>query len=223
VGVVEERRLVIGLAFDRPPRAVACLGAHADDIEIGAAAAIAHIAAQYPDCSFLFAVATGDEIRTAEAEASAAKLLGDRVSVEVAGFADGLLPYEEPAAVKRFFRSAFEEFESDVVFCPTLSDRHQDHAFIGTLAHQIMRDQLILQYEIHKSDGDLTRPSVYVPLTADEVQAKLEHLEGNFASQQSKPWYDREALQALIRLRGVECHAPEGYAEAFHADRIVIR
>ena len=65
--------------------------------------------------------------------------------------------------------------------------------------------------------------SVYVPLTADEVQAKLEHLEGNFASQQSKPWYDREALQALIRLRGVECHAPEGYAEAFHADRIVIR
>ena len=86
-----------------------------------------------------------------------------------------------------------------------------------------MRDHLILQYEIHKSDGDLTRPNVYVPLTADEVQAKLDHLEGNFSSQQSKPWYDREALQALMRLRGVECHALEGYAEAFHADRIVIR
>ena len=223
MGFVEKRRLVIGLAFDRPPRAVACLGAHADDIEIGAAAAIAHIAARYPDCSFRFAVATGDEIRTAEAEASAAKLLGDRVSVEVAGFTDGLLPYEEPAAVKRFFRSAFEGFEPDVVFCPAVIDRHQDHRFVGELAQQIMRDRVIFQYEVHKSDGDLARPGVYVALTADEAQAKLNHLEENFASQQGKPWYDREALQALLRLRGIECHASEGYAEAFHADRIVIR
>ena len=53
--------------------------------------------------------------------------------------------------------------------------------------------------------------------------AKLDHLDAHFDSQHRKPWYDREALQALLRLRGVECGAPDGYAEAFRADRVVIR
>ena len=85
-----------------------------------------------------------------------------------------------------------------------------------------MRDHLILEYEISKSDGDLTRPGVYVPLTAAEAMAKLDHLDSQFSSQHAKPWYDREALQSLLRLRGVECRAPDGYAEAFHAERVVV-
>lgn len=223
MGAVEERRDVIGLTFDHPPARVACLGAHADDIEIGAAATIARIAASNPGARFWFAIASTDERRAGESEASAVKLLGDRVSVNVAGFTDGSLPYEDPVGVKSFFRSVSEKVDPDLVICPALIDRHQDHRFVADLAHQIFRDHLILQYEIPKSDGDLTRPGIYVPLSGDEAMAKLEHLDAQFASQHSKPWYDREALQAMLRLRGIECRAPDGYAEAFHADRISIR
>ena len=53
--------------------------------------------------------------------------------------------------------------------------------------------------------------------------AKLDHLDSHFSSQQVKPWYNREVFQSLLRLRGVECRAPDGYAEAFHAERIVVR
>jgi LmbE family N-acetylglucosaminyl deacetylase len=214
---------MIGLAFDRSPAAVACLGAHPDDIEIGAGGSLAHMADRFPDCVFRFAIASGDEVRGAEAEASAAKLLGDRVETVIGTFPDGSVPYADPAGAKEFFRDAFEGFVADVVFCPALIDRHQDHRFVADLAHQLMRDQLILQYEVHKSDGDLARPGIYVPLSADEVATKIAHLEASFTSQHAKPWYDEESLRALLRLRGIECHAPGGYAEAFYADRIVIQ
>ena len=214
---------MIGLRFERPLETVVCLGAHADDIEIGAAATLSILASAHPGCTFRFAIATGDETRHAEAELSAAKMLGDRVTVDTALFTDGSLPYEHPSDVKQFFSAAVGETEPDLVFCPMLSDRHQDHRFVAELAHQILRDHAILQYEIHKSDGDLTRPGIYVPLTEDQARAKIEHLDGHFESQRHKPWYDREALQGLLRLRGVECRAPDGYAEAFRADRIVIR
>lgn len=214
---------MIGLTLDRRPQAVACLGAHPDDIEIGAAATIARLAESNPDCRFVFAIATGDEVRSAEADASAAKLLGDRVSIEVAGFSDGFLPYDDPAGVKHFFQDVVALTDPDIVICPAQSDRHQDHRFVGTLAHQIMRDQLILEYEIPKSDADLASPGVYVPLTSAEATAKLDHLDSHFASQHEKPWYGREALQSLLRLRGIECRAAHGYAEAFHAARIVIQ
>ncbi len=214
---------MIGLTLDRPLDVVACLGAHADDIEIGAAATITRIADANPDCRFLFAIATSNDLRAAEAEASAAKLLGDRVSIEVGDFSDGSLPYEDAAGVKGFFRSAIEPANPDLVICPTTRDLHQDHRFVAELAHQIMRDQLILEYEVHKSDGDLARPGLYVPLSTAEAMAKLDHLDSHFSSQQVKPWYNREVFQSLLRLRGVECRAPDGYAEAFHAERIVVR
>ena len=223
MGAVEERWALIGLTFERPLGTVACFGAHADDIEIGAAASLAIIAATNPDCSFVFAIATGHGERVAEAEASAAKLLGDRVTVVMGDFSDGFLPYDRPAEAKTFFRSAVGGIDPDLVFSPALGDRHQDHRFVADLAHQILRDHAILQYEIHKSDGDLARPVVYVPLSADQAHAKIDHLDGHFASQQDKPWFDREALLGLLRLRGVECRAPDGYAEGFHADRIVLR
>lgn len=223
MGAVEQRATVIGLTFDRPLRTVACLGAHADDIEIGAAATISILAGGNPDVTFWFAVATGDDTRAGEAATSAAKLLGDRVTVEIGGFTDGFLPYEDPASVKRFLRSASRAADADLVICPATRDRHQDHRFVAEVAHQLAREQPILEYEIQKYDGDLGRPGVYVPLTTGQAMAKLDHLDHHFSSQHAKPWYDREALQSLLRIRGVECRAPDGYAEAFHAARIVIR
>jgi predicted transcriptional regulator len=37
-----------------------------------------------------------------------------------------------------------------------------------------------------------------------------------------KPWMIREAIEALMRLRGIECRSPTGYAEAFHGRKIVV-
>ena len=44
-----------------------------------------------------------------------------------------------------------------------------------------------------------------------------------FPSQRRKRWFTASTFDGLMRLRGVECAAPEGYAEAFYARKLLIQ
>ena len=212
---------MIGLRFERAPSSVVCLGAHADDIEVGAAGLLTSIATANPDTRFLFAVATGGSVRQKEAIESARSLLGDRVSIEFGGLGDGMLPYAHPVETKDFVRSAATILDgADLVLAPRRTDRHQDHRFVAELAHQVFRKQMILEYEIVKLEGDLAPSGIYHPMTESAAEAKLSHLSTHFESQHDKAWYNRETFVGLLKIRGVEALAPDGYAEAFHADRL---
>jgi LmbE family N-acetylglucosaminyl deacetylase len=214
---------MIGLRLERAPTSVVCLGAHPDDIEVGAAGLLTSLAASNPDTRFLFAIATGDAVRQNEAIESARSLLGDRVSIEFGGLGDGMLPYAHPVEAKDFVRSAATQMvDSDLVLAPRRTDRHQDHRFVAELAHQVFRQQMILEYEIAKLEGDLSPSGIYHPLTAAAAEAKITHLLTHFQSQHDKAWYDRETFAALLRIRGIQGLAAEGYAEGFHADRLNI-
>ena len=201
---------------------VLCLAAHADDIEIGAAGTLRHLADHHSDARFTFVVFTGDQQRRVEAEGSIRSLLGDRATLHMATFRDGYLPYEDPAAVKDYLRHVPDIKAADLVFAPITNDLHQDHAFVAHLADQILRDHLILGYEIAKYDGDLGHPQAFVALTEEEVQAKVEHLAGHFASQHMKPWYTEDGFMALMRIRGIESNSPSGFAEAFDVSKLIV-
>ena len=41
-----------------------------------------------------------------------------------------------------------------------------------------------------------------------------------FPSQREKHWFDDLTFRGLMRLRGLECAAPDGLAEAFHARKL---
>ena len=198
------------------------LGAHPDDIEIGAASTVMLFAQRYPEAAFHFVVLCGNEERQAEATRSATALLGDRVILHFGGFRDRFLPYQDPSAVKDFLLSSVVPQTADIVLAPHREDLHQDHRFVAELALQSFRDHPVLGYEILKYDGDLGRPNVFLPLTAEQVQAKIDHLERHFPSQQAKPWYDAEAFRSLMKLRGIEAGAPGGYAEAFYVSKLVL-
>ena len=105
--------------------------------------------------------------------------------------------------------------DPDVVLTHRGGDAHQDHREVSELTWNLFRDHLILEYEIPKWDGDLGRPNLYVPLTAAVLERKIELLQTHFGSQRSKQWFDPETFRGLARLRGMECRAPERYAEAF--------
>ena len=47
------------------------------------------------------------------------------------------------------------------------------------------------------------------------MERKIELLLAHFGTQRSKDWFDAETFRGLARLRGMECRAPAGYAEAF--------
>jgi LmbE family N-acetylglucosaminyl deacetylase len=154
--------------------------------------------------------------RAAEAEASAAAFLDGAISsrIRLARFKDGFFPYHGHD-VKAWLDALKLEVAPDVVFTHCRSDAHQDHREVCQLTWNLFRDHLILEYEIPKWDGDLNQPNVFVPLSAAVLERKIDLLHAHFGTQRSKDWFDAETFAGLARLRGMECRAPERYAEAF--------
>ena len=195
---------------------VLCLGAHSDDIEIGAGGTILDWIASGLRLEVHWCVLSAIGPRAAEAEASAAAFLAGAESwkIELAEFEDGFFPYQGKE-IKAWLDGLRREVSPDVILTHRRSDAHQDHREVCQLTWNLFRDHLILEYEIPKWDGDLDRPNLYVPLTAGVLERKLKLLFAHFGTQRAKDWFDAETFRGLARLRGVECRAPERYAEAF--------
>jgi hypothetical protein len=60
-----------------------------------------------------------------------------------------------------------------------------------------------------------------VPVNRRAAKTKTKAILEIFGSQRTKDWFSEETFLGLMRLRGVECRAADGYAEAFHARKIV--
>jgi len=200
-----------------------CIGAHSDDLEIGCAGALIELGARYPRAEVRFVVLSAIGERASEARRSARRLLRGfaRTEIVLGGFRDGYFPTTH-TAVKDFFEQLKRGPQPDVVFTHRLEDRHQDHRLVAELTWNTWRNHAILEYEIPKYEGDLGHPNVYMPLRPATARRKVEHLMREFGTQRSKAWFTPDTFQALLRLRGVECQAPSGLAEAFHARKICI-
>lgn len=209
---------MIELSLPQGRLAVLAVGAHPDDIEIGCGATLLALGeAREMDLSLV--VATGSSERQAEA-ATAAKTLGAGADdLHLLGLVDGRLPAQW-AELKQALEDLAGSVRPDVVLAPSRDDAHQDHRLLAELVPTVWRDALVLHYEIPKWDGDLGRPTHYVPLTDEQVQRKLDLLYGSFPSQHGRDWWDEELFRGLLRMRGVECRAR--YAEAFVVTKAVI-
>jgi LmbE family N-acetylglucosaminyl deacetylase len=207
----------------RGPLTVLCLGAHSDDIEIGCGGTILRLLAERRRVAVHWIVLSGDARRAREARRSATRLLRGASAREVLvlQFRDGFLPYQG-AAVKDAFEQLKQNISPDLIFTHHGADAHQDHRLVSELTWNTFRDHTILEYEIPKYDGDLGRPNVFVPLGPRFRERKLSLLMSAFPSQRGKRWFTRETFDAMMRLRGIECSAPGGYAEAFHCRKIVL-
>ncbi len=201
---------------------VLCLGCHSDDIEIGGGGAILRLAEQYPDCNFHWVVFSATGVRETEARRAAELFAGSRVkTLLLKTFQDGFMPYVG-AEVKTIFEKELKQINPSLIFTHNGKDAHQDHRLISELTWNTFRNHLILEYEIPKYDGDMGQPSVFVPLETDVYQKKVRYIMDTFQSQRTKPWFQQDTFLSLMRLRGMECNAPSGYAEAFYCRKLVI-
>jgi LmbE family N-acetylglucosaminyl deacetylase len=200
---------------------VLCLGAHSDDIEIGAGGTILHWIASGVLLEVHWCVLSAIGERGVEAERSAAAFLAgaSRTKVELADFRDSFFPYQG-SELKEWFTGLKSRANPDIILTHRKDDAHQDHREVCQLTWNAFRDHLILEYEVPKWDGDLGRPNGYMPLDAELIERKIELLIANFGSQRSKDWFDAEIFRGLARLRGIECRATENYAEAFYLRKL---
>lgn len=200
-----------------------CLGAHPDDIEIGAGGTILRFVAEGSIRSVRWVVLSGSDDRAAEARQAADCFLEGvndrRVSVE--SFRDGRFP-ETWGAIKDALEAVAQEGPADLILAPRRQDWHQDHRLVGELVWTVFRDQLILEYEIPKWDGDLATPNVYVDVPRWAVERKAQLIVESFPSQADRSWFAPETFEALARLRGIEARASEGFAEGFQGRKLVL-
>jgi len=214
-------RLQLGAPRDR--LSILCLGAHADDIEIGAGATLLSMIDRGIHLQVHWCVLSGAGDREKEARASAADFLSQAAStqVEVMPFRDGFFP-EQGDAIKSWFEELKRRTNPDLILTHRRNDAHQDHRQVCRLTWNTFRDHCILEYEIPKWDGDIGRPNLYMPVSAGSLQRKIDLLISHFGSQRSKQWFDAETFLGLARLRGMECCASERYAEAFFAHKLTL-
>ena len=214
-------RLSFGEAAEGPAT-ILCLGAHCDDIEIGCGGTILQLLERYPEARIWWIVFSGNDEREREARASAGDFLGaaQDPQIVVKRFRNGFFP-SVSAEIKDYFEELKGQVAPDLIFSHFREDLHQDHRTLAELTWNTFRNHMILEYEIPKYDGGLGSPSVFVPLDDAHRAAKNQTLMSRFASQRDKPWFTPETFDGLARLRGIECNAPSGYAEAFYCRKAV--
>ena len=201
---------------------VLCLGAHCDDIEIGCGATLLRLCSER-SLDVTWVVLSSTPRRAAETRASAARFLRNARNVElrIESLRDGYLPAHW-AQAKDIVESLKKLPPPDLIFTHERDDRHQDHRVVSDLTWNTFRDHTILEYEILKYDGGLGQPNLFVPVTPSMADRKIRNLRKAYASQIRKSWFAEDAFLALMRLRGIECNAARGLAEAFHVRKLVL-
>jgi LmbE family N-acetylglucosaminyl deacetylase len=216
---------MLRIAFERKsgePFRILCLGAHSDDIEVGAGGTVLRLLDEMPESSVHWVVLGASGERADEAKASAKLFLekAARKEIVVKGFRDGFFPYTG-GEIKDYFEKLKAEISPDLILTHHRHDLHQDHGLVSELTWNTFRSHLILEYEIVKYDGDLGVPNFYVPLPESVCRRKVGYIMGCFRSQRSRAWFTEDTFLAMLRIRGVECNAAERYAEAFYCRKAV--
>lgn len=201
---------------------ILCLGAHSDDIEIGCGGTLIKLIKANPAMKVTWVVFSAVGPRRAEALNSAESYLSsiENKQIVIKQFRDGFFPYTG-VEIKEYFEELKRTLQPDVVFTHYRDDRHQDHRVISDLTWNTFRNHLILEYEIPKYDGDFGTPNFFVHLDKEIRHQKIAKLTQYFGTQANKNWFTDDSFLAILRLRGIESGAPEGYAEAFYCRKIV--
>ena len=197
------------------------LGAHCDDIAIGAGGTLLAICRARPGLRVRALVLSGaGTAREAEERAALAAFCpGADLEVTVRDMPDGRLPSHWEWAKEEL--EAFRRTgEPDLVLAGHRGDDHQDHRGLALLAPTVFRDHLTLGYEILKAEPDLAQPALLWPLDHAVVDEKIRLLHEHYPSQTARTWFDDETFRGLARVRGVQCG--RRYAEGFHPTRMVL-
>jgi LmbE family N-acetylglucosaminyl deacetylase len=193
------------------------LGAHCDDIEIGCGGTVLALAQQCSAARFVWVTFSSGAERAAETRTAATLLLAgvSDTLVRVENFRTSYFP-NDYAALKDYFEELKQAVRPDLILTHFRGDLHQDHRVVNELTWNTFRDHLVLEYEIPKYDGDFGIPNAFVPLSRAQLQRKCDVLMQCFPSQRDRAWFTGDTFEAIARLRGIECNAPDGYAEAFY-------
>lgn len=200
-----------------------CLGAHWDDIAIGAGGTILRLIENDPQLQVRWVVLGGEHPeRVKEARRSAGSFLAGagKIEVSIYGFRDGLFLLEGDQ-IKETFDELRSGFQPDLILT-NHHNRHQDHCLVSQLTWNTWPNSIIFEYEIAEYDANFGNPHLYIALSEDQYRTKVTRLLEAFPSEKQRQWFSEDAFWSQARRRGIECNAPSRLAEAFFVRRLVV-
>jgi len=196
---------------------IVAIGAHPDDIELGAGGSLALHRRRGDSVRFLVLTKGGElsepSRRKHEAETAAEMLNVD--DIHFMGYEDTNIPYSGDI-VKRI-NSHLTDFDADRVYIHTEEDTHQDHrhaALASIAAARNTNEVLAFESPSTRSSFD---PQYYNMLSETVLEQKIESIRAH-ESQSEKKYLEAEAMKGLARFRGRQANTR--YAESFQVIRI---
>ncbi len=197
---------------------VVAIGAHPDDIEIGAGGAIALHRMRGDSVTFLILTSGGqiENKETREREAiRAARVLGID-DVRFLGFPDTQVPYRSETIDR--IEEHVHEIEPDRIYIHSEEDTHQDHrkSSLGAIAATRNSNE-VFAYESPSTRSSFA-PEHFIPFSEYVLNRKIEAIRTH-ESQATKQYLEADAMKGLARFRGRQANSE--YAESFQVIRIV--
>jgi len=196
---------------------VLAVGAHPDDIELGAGGTIAKHVKEGDEVHFLiltYGEQSGSKSEREREAKESAKILGVK-SLRFGGIPDTRVT--DGIETILIIEKVINEVKPDRIYTQSSKDRHQDHRNTALATFSAGRYvQEILAYESPDSYPNFV-PQYYVQIT-DTISTKIEALR-QYHSQRNKRFFEVDAIKGLAQFRGYQIGVP--YAEAFEVIRLI--
>lgn len=198
---------------------VCFIGAHPDDIEIGAGALIAHIA---PKTDILCVTLSDNQknpelTHLVEEHYNSMAVLGvDPHNIIVGQFETRRFPHARQEILE-YMLQINRTFKPDIVFVHTKADLHQDHATVTEEALRAFRGITVLGFDVIRSSYGFF-PNFLVEVSAEDVEKKVRAL-GQYTTYASRYYFNEEITRATLVRWGAL--AERHYAEGFDILRII--
>ena len=198
---------------------VCFVGAHPDDIELGAGAFIANILGK----AEILCVTLSDNQKNPQLQNlvqehhnSMAVLGIDREHVRLESFVTRRFPEMRQEILEYLYRLN-REFRPDIVFTHTRSDIHQDHQQTTEEVLRAFRGTTVLGFDALRSSYGFF-PHFLVEVTERDADKKLEALL-QYSTYNERYYFDPTVLRATLIRHGALAERP--FAEGFDILRIV--
>jgi LmbE family N-acetylglucosaminyl deacetylase len=195
------------------------LGAHPDDIELGAGALIHNMRGQSEIvCATLSDNQKNPALKDVVKEHRASmSVLGVPENCDlVEAFETRKFP-DKRQEVLEYLLKLRREFNPEIVFCHSQNDIHQDHNVVTQEALRAYRGLTVLGFDVVRSSYNFF-PHFLVEVSAEDVEAKIEAL-AQYKTYHDKYYFDSTLLRATMIRHGTL--AEREFAEGFDILRIV--
>jgi N-acetylglucosamine malate deacetylase 1 len=195
------------------------IGAHPDDIELGAGALIAHIARQTEVLSVTLSnnQKNPDLVNVLQEHRNSMAVLGvPAENVIVGEFETRRFPHARQEILE-YLIQLNHKYHPDIVFTHTRADIHQDHATVTEECLRAFRGVTVLGFDVLRSSYGFF-PTFLVEVTAQDVEAKINAL-AEYKTYSSRYYFDPATTHATLVRNGALAERP--FAEGFDILRII--